>query len=142
MTELEHYIKQKDVETIGNVCSIARTIKTKDEDYCENHNCGECDFYKNKDEILKILLSEHKEKPQLTDDEKVILRNIDNTFKYIAKDENGELFVFEKKPIKKDSYWDCEVLNNCINLSIFTKLFKSIKWEDEEPWKISDLLED
>ena len=142
MTELEHYIKQKDVETIGNVCSIARTIKTKDEDYCENHNCGECDFYKNKEEILKILLSEHKEKPKITDDEKAILRNIDNTFKYIARDEDGELFVFERKPIKSDCYWDYEVLNNCLNLSCFTKLFKSIKWEDEEPWNIKELLEE
>ena len=142
MTELEHFIKREDVETIARVCSIARTIKTKDEDCCEKSDCFDCNLRKNKDEILKILLAEHKEKPKLTDDEKVILRNIDNTFKYIAKDEDGELFVFEKKPIKKDSYWDYEALNNCLNFSIFTKLFKSIKWEDEEPWYIPDLLED
>lgn len=142
MTELEHFIKREDVSTLGRVCSIAISIKTKDEDYCENHNCGECDFYKNKEEILKILLSEHKEKPKLTDDEKAILRNIDNTFKYIARDEDGELFIFERKPIKSDYYWDCDVFNNCLNLNVFNKLFKSIKWEDDEPWNISDLLEE
>ena len=74
MTELEHFIKREDISTFGRVCSIAISIKTRDDDYCDNHNCGECDFCKNKDEILKILLSEHQEKPQLTDDEKAILR--------------------------------------------------------------------
>ncbi len=85
MTELEHFIKREDVSTFGRVCSIAISIKTRDEDYCDNHNCGECDFCKNKDEILKILLSQHKEKLKLTDDEKAISRSIDPKFKYIAR---------------------------------------------------------
>lgn len=140
MTELEHYIKQKDVETIGNVCSIARTIKTKDEDYCENHNCGECDFYKNKDEILKILLSEHKEKPQLTDDEKAILRIVTPKYKYIARDEDGELYVYLEKVTKKGDVWT----DHCgsTNFHAFNHLFQFVKWEDEEPWSIKELLEE
>lgn len=140
MTELEHFIRRNDVSTFGRVCSIAISIKTRDDDYCENHNCGECDFYKNKEEILKILLSQHKEKPKLTDDEKAILRNIEPKFKFIARDEDGELYVYREKTIKKGDIWTDHCGN--ANFRAFNHLFQFVKWEDEEPWNISDLLED
>lgn len=141
MTELEHFIKQKDVETIARVCSIARTIKTKDEDCCEKSDCFVCDLWKNKDEILKILLSEHKEKPKLTDDEKAILKSLPKNWKYMLRNYNNKLFLTESKPKRKDvCYWDYK--GSCYDLDIFGHLFQFIKWEDEEPWNISDLLED
>lgn len=140
MTELEHFIKQKDVETIARVCSIARTIKTKDEDCCEKSDCFVCDLWKNKDEILKILLSEHKEKPQLTDDEKAILRSIDSKFEFIAKDKSGNLYVYMRKPYKGENRWESGAL--AVLLPVFNDLFQFIKWEDEEPWNIKELLEE
>ena len=140
MTELEHFIKQKDVETIARVCSIARTIKTKDEDCCEKSDCFVCDLWKNKDEILKILLSEHIEKPKLTDDERAILRSVDNKFEFIARDEDGNLFIYMRKPYKDQIRWESGAL--VMTLDIFNHLFQSIKWEDEEPWSIKKLLEE
>lgn len=139
MTELEHFIKQKDVEAIARVCSIARTIKTKDEDCCEKSDCFVCNLWKNKDEILKILLSERKEKPELTDDEKVILRNADPIYEYIARDEDGKLYIYREKP-KKDCFkWHSR---GAVSFYVFKKLFQFIKWEDEEPWNIKELLEE
>lgn len=141
MTELEHFIRRNDVSTFGRVCSIAISIKTRDDDYCDNHNCGECDFCKNKDEILKILLSEHKEKPKITDDEKAILRNLPKKCKYIIRNWNNKLFLTEGKPQKKgDYYWSYK--GYCYELDIFEHLFQFIKWEDEEPWSIKKLLEE
>lgn len=141
MTELEHFIRRNDVSTFGRVCSIAISIKTRDDDYCDNHNCGECDFCKNKDEILKILLSEHIEKPKITDDEKAILRNLPKKCKYIIRNWNNKLFLTEGKPQKKgDYYWSYK--GYCYELDIFEHLFQFIKWEDEEPWSIKELLEE
>lgn len=140
MTELEHFIKREDVSTFGRVCGIARTIKTKDEDYCENHNCGECDFYKNKEEIMKILLSQHKEKPKLTYDEKAILRNIDPIYEYIVRNKYGDLIVYVDKPCKGENQWNS--ITDIRLFSIFNHLFQFIKWKDKEPWFIPDLLED
>lgn len=139
MTELEHFIKRDDVETIARVCSIARTIKTKDEDCCEKSDCFGCIFARKKDEILKILLSEHEEKPKLTDDEKAILRSVGNEFNYIARDEDKNLFIYMRKPSKDLTKWKSGALFT--TLDIFNHLFQSIKWEDEEPWSIKELLE-
>lgn len=49
---------------------------------------------------------------------------------YVARDEDGHLWLYEKKPIKKPEYWVCvggyfQVLN--------PDLFPEVKWEDEEP---------
>lgn len=142
MTELEHFIEREDVSTFGRVCSIAISIKTRDDDYCDNHNCGECDFCKNKDEIMKILLSKHKEKPQLTDDEKAILRNVNSVFTRIARDRNGDIYIYEKKPFKntKIDAW-CDG-GSYIKFVAFKHLFQFVKWEDEEPYNIEELLKE
>ena len=87
------------------------------------------------------LLWERPKKPVLTDDEKVILRNIDKEFKYIARDEDGDLNVYIEKPEKSiakiiASYWR----GTCKFFSYYNHLFQFIKWEDKEPYLIEDLL--
>ena len=66
-------------------------------------------------------------------------------FKYITRDMNGEITVFEPKPYREGIHWDCDYLDKCCCLEEFPKLkdykgFTSICWEDEEPTKIEDLL--
>ena len=77
---------------------------------------------------------------KLTEDEKVILRNIDNRNKWIARDGDGSLFVYCSKPIKKESSWVSEMFLDWCDIWIFKHLFQFIKWEDEEPYLIEDLL--
>ncbi len=89
-----------------------------------------------KDYTLKELLWQRKEKLKLAADEKVILRNIDKQYKYIARDEDGNLHVYKNKPYKRFFYWSEEFCKFCI----FNHLFKFIKFEDKEPYLISDLL--
>ena len=50
---------------------------------------------------------------------------------WIARDEYGDLWLYEEKPIKKNSHWkssdgDCELLTN-------SDWFPEVSWEDEEP---------
>ena len=90
-----------------------------------------------KDYTCKELLWERKGKPKLTEDEKAILSNIDKCVKYIARNMDGSLLVYEDKPVKAREHWDCEFQVYCFP---FDKLFNFIKWEDEEPYSIEELL--
>lgn len=79
---------------------------------------------------------------KLTEDEKVILRNIDKRYRWIARDGDGNLFIYREKPIKKESSWISETLFDWCGIWIFSHLFLSIKWGDEEPYLIEDLLKE
>ena len=82
-------------------------------------------------------------KKQFTDDELCILRNIDKEYKWIAKDRDGDLWIYTNKPKKEyDRYWkDCSSSKSLSfePLDIFkNSLFTEIEWEDEEPVYIDD----
>ena len=79
---------------------------------------------------------------KFTGDEKIIARNIDKKFEWMARDESGSLFVYKNKPIKRtnNGVW----VNMSFKLfqisDLFDReLFKAIKWEDDEPTRISDI---
>ena len=79
---------------------------------------------------------------KLTEDEKVILRNIDKRYRWIARDGDGNLFIYVNKPIKRESSWVSEMVFNWCSIWVFNHLFTFIKWEDEEPYLIEDLLKE
>lgn len=80
---------------------------------------------------------------KLSDAEKAILGSIDNKYKWIARDEDGEVYVYvsDGRPYKKDCIWsngrDYENIGY-----LFPNLFQWCKWKDEEPWYIPDLLKE
>ena len=85
-------------------------------------------------------------KKQFTDDELCILRNIDKEYKWIAKDRDGDLWIYTNKPKKEyDRYWkDCSSSKSLSfePLDIFkNSLFTEIEWEDEEPICIDDYVD-
>lgn len=92
------------------------------------------------DYTMTELLWERKE-IKLTEAEKTILGNFRCSFNYIARDEDGRLYVYDGKPSKKVDMWHGDNVQGLSN--IFPNTFLSfIKWEDEEPYLISDLLKD
>lgn len=96
-----------------------------------------------KDYTCQELLWERKEKPKLTDDEKAILSNIDKCYKYIARDESNRLYIYKEKPYKNNIHWSSNDINDdFLDFYMFDNLFQFIKWEDEEPYLIEDLLEE
>ena len=79
-------------------------------------------------------------KAELSEAERTILENLYRDSNYITRDECGELWLFENRPIKKDHIWDfLDGFGEKFNL--YKHLFKMVKWEDEEPTLIADLLE-
>ena len=90
--------------------------------------------------IIKI-----PKKKNFTDDELCILRNINKEYKWIAKDRDGDLWIYTNEPKKEDDgHWrDCSSKSLSFEpLDIFkNSLFTEIKWEDEEPVYIDDYVD-
>ena len=76
-------------------------------------------------------------KKEFTDDELCILRNIGRKYKWIARDKDTQIFVFENKPKRINDVWK----NYDFKAFPFNHLFNSITWEDEEPVFIDDYVE-
>ena len=81
---------------------------------------------------------------KLTIEEVNILQNIDIAYNYIARDKDGDLFLYSEKPIrnKKDGIWNVggKIHPKAIaQFQIFNHLFTDLKWENEPlrfRWKI------
>lgn len=68
-----------------------------------------------------------------TDVEKRILEGINKSYKWIARDENGRLYVYDAKPYKDEEYGFFST--KCSNGFLFNKcvsdvLFKNVTWEN------------
>lgn len=99
------------------------------------------DMYSDKflDQEIEIEKENEEEKIRLTDDEKVILKNLDKKYKYIVRNSNGEIRIFETKPVKLSFTWS-NVNYMEYDYLVFPHLFKFVTWEDNEPTLIEDLL--
>lgn len=120
---------------------IAKTIydcKNDDETNCDYCECGEmCSQLYSVEQIKKWLFE--KWKPHLTKDEKVILRNADKSYKYIARDKGGQIYIYKQQPEKFDDVWS-GLGKGYAGFEAFKHLFQFIKFEDEEPYNIEELL--
>lgn len=129
---LEDFVRKSLIEEDGGV------------DFMKEHGIGD---YFNDDKpminyVAKLLVwfqEEYQEHITLTDDEKVILRSIDKKWKWLVKDKNGVLLLYEERPPKIDNIGWCGN-GFAYRLSIFSHLFFFVKWEDEEPYNIDELL--
>lgn len=71
-----------------------------------------------------------------TEVEKTIARNINWEYKWMARDRDGNLCIYEEKPRKEEDSW---YFGGYDYISYFNHLFSAIKWKDEEPTLISDI---
>ena len=132
MTNLEKYLDEIIRDTENNKpCRLHNTSRTTT--HCRGNECKKC-----KQKLIEWLLEEHKEPIKLTKAEKVILENIDNKFKYIARDLDNLLFIYNKKPKKGSIQW--VGYNGSHDFCVFKHLFNFVKWKDEEPYLIEDIL--
>lgn len=114
-------------------------------DSCLDVKCENCAFSGGKgcnNARYNWILSEYVETILLTELEYNILKFLsDNTSNmYIARDKKGSLYLYDFEPCKSntDSWW---IGKGATQLTPFNKLFKFIKWEDEEPYAIKDILD-
>lgn len=92
---------------------------------------------------VKWLLSEYKEPVKLTRLEYELLKFMnDEGFKYIARDFCAQgLYRYREKPTKNKETGEWGRGGTCIDLRMFRDLFQFVKWEDEEPIEIKDVLD-
>ena len=92
------------------------------------------------EKLEKEVFKPEEPKPSLlTEDERVILRNLDKGYIYIARDGLGNLIVFKEHPFRGECAWLTEIIQNHDFLQVFNHLFKFIKWGDK-PYNIEELL--
>lgn len=88
------------------------------------------------------LVWERREK--LTDFERQILEHLVYRFKYIARDKDDSLYVYNQEPEKHSNGWEIDEyevgVSRMGDLEVFNYLFPMVKWSNEEPTLISDLL--
>lgn len=118
-------------------------------DECDIFKCRKCIFREPANlggfycefnpKIIDWLLAEHTEKPKLTKRERAFCEFVESG--YIGATENGYLYFFKDKPAKTgDGFW---ISKNDADVIIFPKNsgpFRFIRWEDDEPWSVEDLL--
>lgn len=100
--------------------------------YRRDVNCSECLRLS-----LLELLEEYKKPVKLSKFEYEYLKVAkENEYNFIARDINNRLYGFEKQPEKRNSTW-----GSCGDyVGMFKSTFSFVKWEDEEPWNIDNIL--
>ena len=84
--------------------------------------------------------------PKINKEEYEVLKELDDKWKWIARDLVGELYTFVKEPYKdvEFKHWSndtCDWSNYTCDWIMFeNNLFQFIQWEDEEPHNIAELI--
>lgn len=100
---------------------------------CSGLVCSEC-----LRRSLLDLLEEYKEPIKLTRFEYEYLKVAkENGYNFITRDKDNRLFLYKNKPFKSLDEWIVASKDCC---RILDSLFKFVKWEDEEPYNIDELL--
>lgn len=151
MRNKEKYAREL-AELACNEPNIAVSKATGNPINCNIIKCDCCALYKggtyNDDTccgaLKKWAESEYIEKPVIviSKRDRVFLEYIRERYKYIARDENGNLFAYETHPRKVGTCWNTNSLICKSYLYLnrhFNVDFPMIKWPDSEPWLIEDL---
>ena len=155
MTNYEFYKEEIEMR-YRNTTSFAVTKRGYIID-CKNISCEDCIFsnFNNSqnhwlncgDRKMMWALQEHVEKPKLTKQERKFCELFEGKDVWIAKDKSGALYLYDKKPHKGkelyDEIWEANYHGNTMDGIVFKLAemkFYFIKWEDEEPWSVEELL--
>lgn len=135
-------LKCGDVIVYKHKSKIAKVVDEKELSFINDHYDDELRALGGELEIISVYRKPlwKRENPTITNVEKVLLENISEEYNYIARDSATYLILFESKPIKKEKEWIRQPDTYFTNFYAYMHLFPMVKWEDEEPWLIKDLL--
>lgn len=105
---------------------------------CDVNRCSLCLFrgYDCKESTRKWAESEYTEKLVISKRDVSFLDYL-KCYKYIARDNDGELYVYTSIPTKHPDGWGVDnVYRSLRGLDID---FPMVKWSDKKPWLIKDL---
>lgn len=99
---------------------------------CSGLVCSECVRLS-----LMNLLEEYKEPVKLTRFEYEYLKVAkENGYNFITRDKDNRLYGTSEKPKKYNTTW----AGSGAYIGMFESMFKFVKWEDEEPYNIDEIL--
>ena len=64
-----------------------------------------------------------------------------NGFKYLARNFDGDVWIYQFPPIKRKTTWYNNTLGSSVSEKIDNHSFPEVNWTDNEPTEISELLE-
>lgn len=139
MLKIEKIKKEiKNYDTNNNVyfgCYLANfesNIDYEESDCLKNILCSECLRLS-----LLNLLEEYKKPVKLSKFEYEYLKVAKKEgFNFIARDKSNRLYGFEKQPTKGNATWG----SRGDYVGMFKSTFSFVKWEDEEPYNIDEIL--
>lgn len=140
--KIKEKIKNFDTEKCGEDlnCYLSRIAANQNysvDCYRESDlDCSEC-LRLSLLELLEEYKEEYKEPVKLTKFEYEYLKFAkENEYNFIARDKNNNLYLYSNKPWKAENDWDYEDRTT----PVFAELFKFVKWENEEPYNIDEIL--
>lgn len=139
MTNREWLFEQMQNMSDDELAKMILVPTEMEQDICAKQDC----MYRDCEDCLIYWLKyEHKEPIKLKEAERVILENIPEEYKWIARDDKeNAVWIYSEKPTKNGKWW----LNGSnakygICVDLFPNLFQFIKWEDKQPYNIEELL--
>lgn len=112
---------------------------------CRSLRCENCKLYPRscfncKKAFKEWLEEECVESLMISRKDIRLLECIKGDYKYIARDYDGDIFLFINKPEKGFGVWYSKWgKGEYVNITSFDVCFPMIKREDKEPWLIEDL---
>lgn len=123
---LQHSIFIKQVKPIREVIKLAEKKDHLKQDLDK-------EIAKLEKKLTELKAQKEKEKWKFTEDEKVILRNVDTKYKYIVRDADGFLKLSIFKPEKYEDKFLSAWSMDWHPFHYFAHKFKCIQWSDDEP---------
>ena len=80
---------------------------------------------------------EYIEKPKISRSDRTFLDYIPDDYKYMARDEDGSLFVYKERPQKRSEVWIYD--SELFGIYKAKVRFPMVKLENKEPWLIEDI---
>lgn len=111
---------------------------------CSEIICEHCLFRKRgisrcKEKMKEWLESEYIEKPVISKKDRAFLEYFNANNNYIARDMDGGLYVYIRKPFKTFDFWKVVGFEKCKSLRMVDIDLPMVKWSDDKPWLIEDL---
>lgn len=133
-----------DIKTINKTLNVVLNLLKGQYDSQNNIKVNPKKQYNTENNIATTTT---KKQPKLTQAERVILENVPKVYKWIARDEKySALYLYKGRPYKwggkLGDKWSCSITNYYLDFNAFNHLFSMVKWKDEEPTLIEDLLKE
>lgn len=108
---------------------------------CDNIECNLCLFRDSdcRKKIREWAEHEYIEKSVISKRDRAFLEYINANTIYIARDLNGDLYIYIGKPHKLIDCWESDVFEKNKSLRMLDVDFPMVKWSDSKAWLIEDL---